>query len=96
MKRRIWEWKANFKDGQEMHLRKNKFLANQVDKYEAGMNGKGYMRDKSGDIKKVRISKDKFEKQKKKSLAGKWNLPWIKLKKPLKNCVKGKKFNSWK
>lgn len=54
-----------------MHLRKNKFLANQVDKYEAGMNGKGYMRDKSGDIKKVRISKDKFEKQKKKSLAGK-------------------------
>ena len=41
--------KANFKD------RKNEFLANQVDKFEAGVNGKGYMRDKSGDLKKVRI-----------------------------------------
>ena len=51
-----------------MDLRKNKFLANQVDKYEAGVNGKGYMRDKSGDLKKMRISKVKFEKQKKEKL----------------------------
>jgi len=52
-------------------LGKNKFLANQVDEYEAGMNGKGYMRDKSGDLKKVRIS---LQSKKKKSSAGKLNL----------------------
>ena len=58
-----------------MHLRKNKFLANHVDRYEAGMNRKGYMRDKSGDIKKVRISKDKFKKQEGKPLQGNETCP---------------------
>ena len=87
-------WKQEFENEKQIskteNLGKNKFLANQVDEYEAGMNGKGYMRDKSGDLKKVRIS---LQSKKKKSSAGKLNLLW---KKPLKNFVKGKKSHSWK
>ena len=61
-------WKQEFENEKQIskteNLGKNKFLANQVDKYEAGMNGKGYMRDKSGDLKKVRISLQSKKKEK--------------------------------